>query len=64
MGRRGWKLRKSRKTAMWGRKSGTRDWKLRRKPQDWQEGLKDGQERLEVEEKAPRLEGEAGRRAA
>jgi hypothetical protein len=28
---------------------------LRRKPEEWQEGLKDGQERLEVEEEALRL---------
>ncbi len=36
---------------------------MRRNPKDLREGLKDGQERLEVEEESTRLAGRAERRA-
>ncbi len=35
---------------------------MRRKPEDWQEGLKDGHERLGDKQEAPRLAGRAERR--
>jgi hypothetical protein len=34
---------------------GRRDGKLMRNPKDWQQGLKDGQERREVDEESQRL---------